>query len=161
MRMTSKMMHISGSRSLMLVEESAMVLPFCQYPLLTLYPLPSFWSRAQALMSLEAECKSTSADTSLFIVSLATWWACQRPPALSRLLICSSSGLLPHLFCSWAVQGVSFGPTRIFKSSMNNAIATERFLTAIQKGQRDGQIFVWKGEKKHFWVFDWIRWGKK
>lgn len=33
---------------------------------------------------------------------------------------------------------------RILKSNMNNAIATERFLTGVQKGQR----FVWKGEKK-------------
>lgn len=71
MRMTSKMMHNSGSLSLMLVD-SAMVLPLCQYPLLTLYPLSYFWSRSQAPMGLEAECKRTLADTSLFIVSFAT-----------------------------------------------------------------------------------------
>ncbi len=67
MRMTSKMMHNTGSLSLMLVD-SAIVLPAA----LTLYPLLSFWSRAQALMGLEAECKRKLAEASLFIVSLAT-----------------------------------------------------------------------------------------
>jgi len=41
--MTSKMMHNSGSRNLMFVEELAMVLPFCQYPLLTSLSTPFFF----------------------------------------------------------------------------------------------------------------------